>query len=797
MYSPELIPLESAVIPLTQKSVEKASRRLSNILAIKLSKSREHLAKAFGYRTHTSIVAQLKSERIVYAKTSTFLTLLDESIQSKHKRPLTHDEASLIVDGLGASVDKIFDDVTFYKFMRYVLVETGGDAPFIDYVYYYENIDCPEKWDVNESLQEAVINGEASVELADMIRDTLKTLRKVMSGVKSCEPYFQKKSPAKINSLLKRYKQDCIDALSTSVYSTYWVPVAYCRDCIETGYPFAPFISSQENLDKSVKKAMGDSSKILFGNTFVRLSDVVNIPQDCKWLDETADDGYDNVVNYTSSFVDSIGCVNFEGCYDTVEPLFPSNSEYMAGSGLAFGLWDTSSEALMTDSMLTVYNYMNSLGEFDYTTDSISEYSDLLALPIVVKGARLSSKGLSDISSIIANKLSSRADKRGSIAVGELVSSDIQTHKFIDKFIASALTAFFDRWPEKAAFFYDIQNCDIRVISKDTFCAPSGRNNSEVDHYLLYPETIEGCAYISMSYPLTRIASKMKGKVLPKNTLVNNLYILGEGEDEVSAHFEQVLRSGAQEWYFQETGYVCRHHLFSASSDLSKLVSLDKCHNVYALAIDQSSFDDPILLVGFDDDGCQVLNATIYHHNPSYSNDYFAYQADLLKTIEENIRGHLVFYSSEVLRPAQFGMPMYNPLIDEATHIQKYFQLFDEESGGGGDVGPLPVFDIYAECSLSVTRKDIQELFGLDYGRSGTAIDSSMMRHYLVLGGERTKKTIDYISPEYYSWFETCLELMLSSPKRDTYGFSTNDERVSIVKPHNPLYEKFIQLQSQ
>lgn len=678
---------ETAVISLDQNSAEHTSRELSKVLSIKLSKAREHLAVGFGFNSYNALLTSLKSGKDEFTSTEIFLNKIDESVQRRHKRPLTEDEKTLITSKFGGDINQIHQKARYSEFLQYVLIESDEATPLIDSCY-YQHILPPES-ECNALLVESLRNGQITKELTCLTQAILKKLRPIMS-LNSIE-HHQTKTKAYLNRIFKQYKTDVLSYLTTDIYKIYWLPITYHCKSNPRSYMPVPF-------DGEVLNENSEMPPLLFGSKVVRLADVIQ-PNSSLYNEDLWGDPF-NTINYQGSLVPRLHHVR--NCKESAySPTFGDNTEFLPRVSVILGEWNGSSTRNIEESSLAANIYISEREE----KDGVFEETEFLALPVVVKGKYLTKKQIPLLSESLRNANSNKYNE-GYYAFGDAVLPDkgqwSECDKFIASFMGSSLRSAFDTWDNSAAFFINEELGELMVISGDGVGAPLGQGNEDVCEALQMDITFYECSSLSS---VIDIATAVKRKIKPYHTLVNNMAEVPDWLDDAGTHCFDYRTID----YIEESGFGYEYIPCFGLGDIVDNLALNGCRNVYMVNCDREMFANPTIIIGFDESGQQTLNVTLYTHYSSYNSDYWAFLDKLHKAIKVRIEGYLVDVESEFEIYSFMGKQTLATDLSEDEVVQEINPLTNQ-SNPKPEWGSYSLFEVVVECPKNLGKEELQKL---------------------------------------------------------------------------------------
>lgn len=680
-------PAETAVISLDQNSAEQTSRELSKVLSIKLSKAREHLAVGFDFNSYNALLTSLKSGKDEFTSTEIFLNKIDESVQCRHKRPLTEDEKTLITSKFGGDINQVYQKARYSEFLQYVLIESDEATPLIDSCY-YEHI-LPPMSECDEILVESLCSGLISEDLADLTRTILKDLRPIM--LLNSIDYFETKTRAHLKRIFDLYKADVSSNLTTDIYKIYWLPITY--HCNSNPSSYTPVL-----FDDDVFKDCPEMPPLLFGSRVVRLTNVIKPNTDLYDEDEWGDPF--NTINYQASLAPTLHLVhNLEEYAYT--PIFGECTEFMSSVSVVLGEWNGGSTRDIKESSLVAHGYMTEREE----QDGFFGYTDFLALPVVVKGKHLTKRQTSLLSESIRNAHSNKYDE-GYYVFGDVVLTNKDEwgdcDKFISNFMGSSLRSAFDSWDNLAAFFINEDQGELMVISPDGVGAPLGQGNEDVCEALQMD--VEPYEYSQLSGVID-IAIAMRRKIKPYHTLANNMAQVPSWISDAGTHYFDSTTTD----YIEASGYGFEYIPCFGLADIVRNLELNGCRNVYMINCNRDTYVNPIIIIGFDDRGEQTLNATLYTHHSRYSNDLWTLLDKLHKAIKVRISGYLVGVETEFENYSFMGKQTLATDLSEDELVEEINPLTNPENPKP-EWGSYSLFEVVVECPSYLSKKELQNL---------------------------------------------------------------------------------------
>lgn len=655
----------SIVLHHAKFQLESAARSLSEILGIKLSKAKEHHAKALGFKSFNSALFKLRYNSSICVYSEIYLSILNESIQGKHKRALTEEQCSQISYKLCTSLSALYQSISFEQFFRYSIIKSAQKMPLISDAELIRSVHKGNANDVdaNNLLFKYLETGEADSELINLIDGVLKFCRTQMNLKISSDWSGWTGDRYEKKKLLAQFKEAIDKYLTGDIYHIYYLPMVCRSEFITDNFSFQEANVDGVAFNQMRSDLQNSGRNAFFGFDFQYLNQCF---YDAK---KSVGDDYDyesSYFGYSSPLSKFMSGDMAPGIIEDIKSVPAGEFEF--DSPLYIRFWNAreneSLEDIVSENLWELYDY-----------SAEEKTSEIFVQAFVIEGNELSKVEIEKYSKDFINVCNINLDN---CYYGKLIKVNHSSRDDVCRLIGEAISSVLKRDKDAVAFLFNSSN-SLYAIDREHITMPFGRATSKLAGFadcFIYSGIDFNDYDLTINESIIKIGKHSGYNQKPLHTLSNNLVPFEYAKinhDDVS----HILDDG----YLEETDCVIEYETFHNLKEFVKKLPFEKCRNVYIISCDRGSLDEPILFVGFDHSGIQVLNANLYLSDPYYSDKTWSDFENILRDIRLTISGFFEQWSIEFGYPVFGDDIMIDPCCNEIGFLERHrFFKYDPSS---------------------------------------------------------------------------------------------------------------------
>ncbi|CAH7411572.1 hypothetical protein VCHA53O466_50260 [Vibrio chagasii] len=724
----------------SNSDLEGFSRQLAKILNNKVSRSKELHAKALGFNSFNALLSANEHDDVTIP-IGEYISNLLTAYQDLNKRQLDAAIIAKIEAQLAQPLDCIFKRATVADFIRFALIESSQDAPLIS------------KSDINACLPESgygkqwqnlitfLETGEVDKELVDYIGEAIKKIRKSSSAnipnySSSCGTNLRRVH------LLKEYRDAVIKFKRVDVHHVYFLPLVYMGESDSEYYDQCVLEQSSATNDVRLRlsKPTEEWGVVRWGSNF----------ESVQSLRTKLVEDYIECDGQNLSFTTNLPIYNVfptQELYSRDAPMLLDGTLGFYDFNYRFGLKEGGElQDVAVESAKLGIDFI----EYELSEDIYTPSSGIFVKPIVKKGTPLTSDEIGEIRKAHIDIY--ELDENDELILGEITKIDFDGTGLFEVVIGSAIRTLFNEHPDAYVSFYDSERKgQFFAFDTEKFIAPLGKSPLHIERELgVFIKHISDSYEICHDSVICNVAKSAGCKPVIMHTYTNNMALVEE--DAVSSDHMLNEDMVVSEDYVIETGLDSTVHFVDSMKSFVKSLPFDLCRNVYATSCDHGSIDDPIVFIGFDSSGEQILNATLYVTGANHRPSYWALQAELLTEIRKAVSGILYHHYDEIGYPFVNDTFMYSTDFNELELGKAHFNYL--EAPNYPEYACLKLHKLLVRLpkgvDASVADRLLREnLSFLDAHESG----ASNVTDALIIGGLTTPPDF-LIGSSDYDWYE-------------------------------------------
>lgn len=711
-----------------ERQLDSATRELAKILGIKLSKAKEHHSKAVGKNSYNGALFSLRESTTIGVELDEYISALDAIVKKKHKREITQEQHLSIIEKISTPISKLYESISFYQFFRYSLIKSDQVSPLMSDIALHKSMyDAVEgfKGDADTLLYSYLMTGEVDSNLISLIDKSLVVARKVMSNRLPSEWVNVKNGRYDKKRLLAQFKVAVDTYLTGDIYHTYYIPVVYRTDSITDKFFIGEFDADVRKSRALVDKIRKSGRNVVFGCNFNHLNQCFIDAND--YLDGLLSDyesyyfGYASPLSIPYGDMDPMFNENLvsipEGVIDYNSPYylrFWNNIDRNPLEAVVDGMWEME----------------------DHNNDPCS--SETLVQVMVIEGVPLSKNDIKEHSKSFIELFSVDNEK---CFFGNFIKVDNNSRDDVLRLIGESISSVLKVDDQAIAFIFNNSN-SLYAIDRNSASAPFGRSTEVLASFgdcFIYNRDLWYDYDLSINSDIEVIARNSGFNQKFIHTYSNNLTPLEEFKVDYEAY-----EFCFDDFYAEATnGCQIEYTTFESANQFVNNLPFKDCRNVYVLSCDRGYFDEPILFVGFNEEGEQVLNANLYLSDPTHSDRAWDFLEILLRKMRLTISGFYEQWSIELGYPTFGDNIMIDPNCNEEGYLSKH-TFYEQKTGIDPQESRLK--DVYVSIpeGLSVADAEIElkkklPCLEIDGGHSYIKLESEVPTPYFISSSEGRK----------------------------------------------------------
>ena len=646
--------------------INETIKAISEIFEIKLTRTRERFAGAFGFSSYNHLNAHLSEHGSIGVSFECFSERLTAELLEHHQVIMTQDHVKQL-RGLSCDITDVYNATTFYTFYRFSLLMNHQLVPLhgLDFIDYFESLEIKNDDDdgnydaLNDLLHEYLKTDVAPVKLISAIKILLKESRRLSKNNLLYTFVSNNGGHFHIKNALRDFKK-CITEYVNPEPIFYYATMTAST----SKYPIASIV----NIDTSFTE----------NQLYTGIGEVISPLHE--FIQNNEGDGVDFYYKHTLQTLYSFqNPCDFELIPDAM--LIPPLKGGLQSGRIVGGI-DELYVTLTEDSYSNPKEFHLEMGDDDDCDISFG------ALPIVVIGKPLTNTVKNQLISTIRScsngneLLFSRIVNTNSLVEGCDVSGLLP--RITGELIGEVLK-------NKSGYTINISNIRdglYTTLSKDEIKNPFGFD--VIGMATRFLETNSSGGYdIDVSAGLLEL-KKGAEKVLKRK--INTLDTYTDNLKKYS--YIGILDDGERTYYINDEIYALLFEIdketiqyFNAEEGLASHLPLQECHNLYIITLDNGDNDNKHFIAGFNTQGRVIINGVYTPFDVNcYSTENYVRLASMYRSLSENIQGHLYQYDLEMLYGEDFCYDYVSEGLwdcrTENEFVERYFSSSNDAGCG-------------------------------------------------------------------------------------------------------------------
>ena len=675
--------------------INETIKAISEIFEIKLTRTRERFASAFGFSSYNHLSAHLSEHRSIGVSFECFIERLTAELLEHHQVIMTQAHVKQL-RALSGHITDVYNATNFYTFYRFSLLMNHQLVPLhgLDFIDSFESLTIKNKryegtgnyGGLNDLLHEYLETDVAPLELIDAIKILLKESRRLSKDNLLYTFKSNNGGHFHIKNALRDFKK-CITEYVNPEPIFYYATISAST----SRYPIASTI----NIDTS------NTANQLYAGIGEAISPLHEFIQD------NEGDGVDFYYKHTLQTLYS----SQDTCDFDLEPGTMLIGQLKGGlqSGCIIGGIGEFYVTLTEDSYSNPKEFHLEMGDDDDCDISFG------AIPIVVIGKPLTNTVKNQLISTIRARNNDNELLFSRIVNTNSLVDDCDVSGLLPRLIGELLGEVLKTKPDHTVNISNIRCGLYTTISKDEIKNPFGFDEIGMASRFLETKSREGYD-IDVSTGLLEL-KKGAEKVLKRK--INTLDTYTDNLKKYS--YIAILEDGERTYFIDDELYAQLFeidketiHYFNADKGLVSHLPLQECHNLYIITLDNGSNDNKHFIAGFNKLGRVIINGVYTPFDVNcYSAEDYVRLAAMYRSLSENIQGHLYQYDLEMLYGEDFCYDYVSEGLwdcrTENDFVERYFSSFNDEG--------------YGELTVEVSIKD---------NKGAVLFDADKINHILV-----------------------------------------------------------------
>lgn len=673
-------------------------KAISEIFKIKLTRTRERFASAFGFSSYNHLSAHLLEHHSIGVSFECFSERLATELLEHHQIVMNQDHVKQL-RGLSNEMSDVYNATYFYTFYRFSLLINHQLVPLhsLDFIDYFESVSIKNKtydgcgnYDgLNDLLHEYLETDVAPLELIDAIKILLKESRRLSKDNLLYTFRSNKGGDFHIKNYLRDFKK-CI---------TKYVnpdPIFYYATITASTNPY--LIGSTINVDTS------STANQLYAGIGEAIRPLHEFIQDSKG--DCFDFSNKHTLQPLSSFED---VCDFELVPNTIL-MSPLKSGMQSGN--VFGALGEFHVTLTEDSNpIPKEFHLEMFGDNDGDNDGDDDDDiNFGALPIVVIGNPLTNAVKNQFVTTIR-----ACNNDNELLFSRIVNTvslveDCDVSALLPRVIGELIGEVLKAKPDHIVNISNIREGIYTTLSKDEIKNPFG-----FDEIGMATRFLQTCG--SGRYKNDVSAGLLEIKKGAEKILKRKINTLDTYTDNLKKYsYMGVLENGDRAYFIHDEIDAQLFDLdeetiqyFNADKGLASHLPLQECRNLYIITLDNRCNDNKHFIAGFNKLGRVIINGVYTPFDVNcYSADDYVRLAAMYRSLSESIQGHLYQYDLEM----PFGDDLCYDHVSEGLwdfrtendFVKHHFPVFNNE--GCGEL----TIEVYIKDSKGIVLNDTDEV---------------------------------------------------------------------------------------
>lgn len=664
-------------------NLEDATRELAKIIGVKLSKAKEHHAKALGQNSYNGLLAHLSEYGEISINLSKYVDALSSVYGSTHKRELSTESIRQIAySSFIVTLRAIYDRVTFSDFIRYALIESEQSVPLIawgeieasltekyDSLTYKEGID-----NATYELHKFLLLNEVSDDLKKYISVSLREIRDVMSSVSRGE---YRNSRFSLVELLCSYKKDIATYLTPKVYKVYLLPLVRLDKSPRSFYEMDDRELEPSELMVKAAEMNLMVSELHWGARFETLDRFMQ-PVNVKFGFPPYEGGFTFPESIVSSPEGRLLPAYKEpsGRYTLSESMVSEHAVYI-GFGERF---DANNPETFEHLVCQFYpDYAE--GRVDFGAGGLCRRSEIYVQVLVKKGEVLPKYALTELSSHLWKLMGLKGNEN--YILGKFTPIEFNGGVSIPSVIGKVISPVLKENPDHYAALINLEYGMLYVADSKRVYSP----------------------YATNIHALSKATSfDLSGLFSGRHTPNDNIYDLVKETGLKQKFAHSVINN-----FKKIAALVPEVTIIDRASEVVQVLPFHDCRNVYV----NFYMPDVILIAGYNDVGIQVVNATLCPYD-LVDQDESPLRVKLISAIRKVVSGYV--YEFELAESAHIDedCPMFDSLLGETEFADYYIEgsLYVGDVDKSNDfveksLGAVTLISVLIKCPKSISAEQL------------------------------------------------------------------------------------------